>query len=310
MVVESARRTGRSVDVVIPVYGNYAVVRRCLESVLGSRTPAVTRVLVVDDCSPDPETRSYLDTLHAGGAIDLIRHQSNLGFVAAVNSGISASRRDVLLLNSDTEVHGNWADRLLRCAYAADDVGTVTPFSNNATICSYPFTAWPRRRRHGMSLADLDDLFARVNASEMAELPTGIGFCLLIRRTCLDAVGLFDLERFGRGYGEETDFCQRARLAGWRNVACADTYVYHEAGGSFGSERRRRARAAEHVLRELYPDYAKRVRDFIAADSLRPFRRRVDAARARLSFRHAVAVFEERVVEKACRLAIALQPFS
>jgi GT2 family glycosyltransferase len=294
----SVRAPAQGVDVIIPVYGNLRVVRRCVESVLAFRT-AVARVLVIDDASPDGDAVAYLRALQACGAIDVIRHEVNKGVVAAANTGFAASRRDVVLLNSDTEVHSDWAGRLLRCAYAADNVGTVTPFSNDATICSYPFTAWYRGLPGGMRLAELDDIFARENDGEMADVPTGISFCLLIRRACLDEVGPFDEQRFGRGYGEETDFCQRARLSEWRNVLCADTFVYHETGGSFGDARQARAEAAERVLQALYPDYATRVRDFMLADSLRPLRERVDAARAALSAEQAAAVMQERAMEKA-----------
>jgi O-antigen biosynthesis protein len=285
------------IDVIVPVYGNLVAVKRCLESVLAFRTAVVSRILVVDDASPDTETVDYLQALRASGAIELIRHDINLGVVAANNVGIAKSRRDVVLLNSDIEVHGDWADRLLRCAYSRDDIGTVTPFSNNASICSYPSMV-SYVMPEGLSLADLDNLFARTNAGELVDLPTGISFCMLIRRACLDVVGLFDRERFGRGYGDETDFCQRAALAGWRNVVCADTFVYHEGGGSFGPERFARAAAAERVLGVLYPDYAARVRDFVLADNLRHFRERVDAVRAALSPEQAAAVLQERVAEK------------
>jgi GT2 family glycosyltransferase len=46
--------------------------------------------------------------------------------------------RDVVLLNSDTVVANDWLDRLLACADLESRIGTVTPFSNNATICSFP----------------------------------------------------------------------------------------------------------------------------------------------------------------------------
>lgn len=295
----------RRVDVVIPVYGNPDGVKRCLESVLAFKDPSIDEVIVVDDGTRDPETIACLDAQRNAGTVRLIRHQANLGFVAAANAGITSSRRDVILLNSDTEVHGDWTRRLIRCADRDPSIGTVTPFSNNATVSSYPFTLWRHELPGGLRLSEVDGLFATVNAGELAEAPTGVGFCILIRRTCLDQVGLFD-PSFGRGYGEETDFCQRARLAGWRNVVCADTYIYHSAGGSFGPDRRRRAYAAERVLRDRYPDYAHRVRDCILSTRMAAFRRRVDAARAALSKRQAAAVAWERLIERACLLAFAV----
>jgi GT2 family glycosyltransferase len=286
-------------DVIVPVHGNLHAVRRCLESVVTTRGTALGRLLVVDDASPDIETRGYLDALAAQGEIELIRHAGNRGFVVSVNAGMAATDGDVVLLNSDTEVHGDWLERMLRCAYADERIGTVTPFSNNATICSYPWQGWGGELPGGVTLAQLDAMFARENAGAHAELPTGVGFCLLLRRACLDDIGFFDSEAFGRGYGEENDFCQRAILAGWKNMLCADTFVYHAGGASFGAEGESRSAAAERLLAMRYPDYPNRVRNFILADSLRPLRERVDLARARMGGRHGEHVVAERAGEKA-----------
>jgi O-antigen biosynthesis protein len=289
---------GRTVDLVIPVYGSLPLVRSCLESILRFRTPAISRIIVVDDASPDRETPAYLDSLASRGEIEVIRHQENLGVVGAANTGVAASQQDVVLLNSDVEVNGDWVERLIRCADLSPAIGTVTPFSNNASICSYPFLCWWSGLPEGLTLQDLDGLFAAVNAGETADLPTGVSFCIYIRRACLEQIGLFDLERFGRGYGDETEFCQRAARAGWRNVICADTFVFHQAGGSFGPERLERAEAADRIIEAMYPGYQKRVRDFVLADPLRGFRERVDEARAALSTEQAIAVLRERAREK------------
>jgi len=294
----ASMNVGHKLDVVIPVYGNLPSVRRCLHSVNASSAAAIARIIVVDDASPDADTAAYLDELSSRGLIDLIRHEVNQGVVAANNTGVAASRNDVVMLNSDVEVHGDWADRLLNCAYAAANIGTVTPFSNEGSVCSYPFVTWWRGMPGGMTTAELDNLFAQVNAGESAELPSGVSFCMLVKRAVFEQVGLFDAEAFGRGYGDETDFCQRIAAAGWRNVIGADTFVYHEGGSSFGPERVARAEAAEHVLNSRYPDYRKRVLNFTLEDPLRIFRERVDAARARLSAEQALAVLAERAAEK------------
>ena len=64
------------------------------------------------------------------------------------------------------------------------------------------------------------------------DLPTGVGFCLYLRRAMLDAVGLFD-PAFGLGYGEENDLCLRAARAGWRNLLADNAFVVHTGGRSF-----------------------------------------------------------------------------
>ena len=65
------------------------------------------------------------------------------------------------------------------------------------------------------------------------EMPTAVGFCMAISLRAIKRVGLFDEETFGRGYGEENDFCQRAEQAGLRNVLCDNAYVVHHGGASF-----------------------------------------------------------------------------
>ena len=127
------------VDLIVPVYRGLAETRRCLDSVLAFPQQTAHEIVVIDDCSPEPEFSAWLRELAETGAITLLENPVNTGFVNAVNRGmVLHPDRDVVLLNSDTEVNGDWLDRLRRCAYSDPQVGTVTPFSNNATICSYP----------------------------------------------------------------------------------------------------------------------------------------------------------------------------
>jgi glycosyltransferase involved in cell wall biosynthesis len=145
------------VDVVVPVFNAYQVTRRCIESVLASRpnngnTPF--ELVIVDDASTEPELVRYLDDLAASRRATLVRNVSNRGFVHSANCGLGLHpERDVLLLNSDTEVANDWLDRIRACAYREADVGTVTPFSNNATICSYPVFCADNPLSEGMTPA-------------------------------------------------------------------------------------------------------------------------------------------------------------
>lgn len=270
----------RLVDVVVPVYKGYAETRRCLESVLSSPVTANFELIVIDDASPDAELSGFLETLVAHGQITLLRNPANLGFVGTVNRGMSLHpERDVVLLNSDTEVANDWLDRLRMCAYSDSDIGTVTPFTNNGTICSYPYERWPGGMPGVLGLRLLDQVFAHTNARLRLGLPTAVGFCMYIRRDCLQAVGLFDAERFGRGYGEENDFCRRAVARGWRNVLAADVFVYHEGSVSFSEERHGLQERAMRALLEAHPDYLEHVQDFIARDPAAPLRAAIDRAR-------------------------------
>jgi len=288
------------IDVIIPVYKGLQQTRRCIDSVLRSGKQTSFEIVAVDDASPDADITRYLDRLAGEGRITLVRNESNLGFVQSVNRGMALHPdRDVVLLNSDTEVANDWLDRLRRAAYAYPDIGTVTPFSNNATICSYPFEGWTGGLPGTLGLAALDRLFASTNAGRTVDLPTAVGFCMCIRRACLDQVGLFDAQRFGRGYGEENDFCMRAAGAGWRNVLAGDVFVYHEGGVSFSGERLALTENAGRTLAELYPDYLRCVREYVRYDPAGTLRAAVNSARIAHDAGELRHVLAERIEERA-----------
>jgi GT2 family glycosyltransferase len=274
----------RTVDVIVPVYRGLRETARCLESVLGSRQRIAFELVVVNDASPDEELADYLTGLQESGAITLISNERNLGFVESVNRGMALhADRDVVLLNSDAEVANDWLDRLNACAFRKNGIGTVTPFSNNATICSYPRLCAENRLPSGWDLGRLDRLFRTLNRGASIEIPTAVGFCMYIRRACLEDVGLFDAKTFGKGYGEENEFCMRARSAGWRHLLCGDTFVFHVGAVSFSGTQRARQADALSKLKNLYPEYEFEVRAHIEDDPARPLRLAVDRARLQQS---------------------------
>ncbi|MBK8337378.1 MAG: glycosyltransferase [Sterolibacteriaceae bacterium] len=267
-------------DVIIPVFRGRAETERCIESVLRSPQLMPREVVVIDDATPEPELADYLDDLARRSLVVLLRNDRNLGFVCSANRGMSLHpERDVVLLNSDTEVANDWLDRLYRCAYRHQDIGIVTPFSNNATICSYPSDGWQGGVPGTLGLSALDKLCSIANREHFVDIPTAVGFCMFIRRACIERIGLFDEVRFGRGYGEENDFSLRAAAAGWRSVLAGDVFVFHAGSVSFGEERTLLQTGAMKTLLDLHPRYLERLGEFNARDPVRPFRDALDLAR-------------------------------
>jgi GT2 family glycosyltransferase len=269
-------------DIVVPVYRGEAETRACLESVLASANRRPVEIVVIDDRSPEPAISAWLQELARQGRITLIEHEENRGFVQSVNEGMALHRdRDVVLLNSDTEVAPGWADRLMAHFESDPTIGTATPFSTNATICSYPRTLAPNALPAGETTRSLDAAFAAANAGRRVDIPTAVGFCMAISRKCLDRVGPFDVARYGTGYGEEVDFCMRAARKGFRNVLAGDVFVLHVGEVSFrdtGIERRQKAQA---TVDALYPEFQQRLAQFIPSDPPRNLRRRADLQRLR-----------------------------
>lgn len=303
-------RHAAKVDVVIPVYGNRRLALRAIDSALAASPAAPFELVVVDDASPDETLSAELRHLAEQGLVSLLVNDTNLGFVRSANRGLLLHEdRDVVLLNSDTQVFGDWLDRLLAVLHGTPAIATATPLSNAATILSYPVTL-RENARSGLDFAALDDLCARMNHAPV-ELPTGIGFCMAIKRACIDEIGGFDAARFGRGYGEENDFCRRAAAKGWLNVAAANVFVWHRGGGSFGGQREQLVAAAQLSLERLHPGYGTMVRKFIARDPLKSLRAKLDAGRVAADPRTRILHLDggdESEIPGGDRLAVCLVP--
>ncbi|TLU73382.1 glycosyltransferase [Lichenicoccus roseus] len=275
-------------DVVIPVHGGLDCTLACIASVRASRRSDAGRIVVVDDAGPEPALARALDVLAAEGAIVLIRLPRTLGYPGAANAGIAAcARRDVMLLNSDTLVPPGAIEALRTAAYSAPDIGSVTPLSNDASIFSYPDRGGGNPLPDQAGVAALMALAAAANGGEVIDVPTGHGYCLYLRRDCLQdsarGGGVFRTDLFAQGYAEENEFCLRSAARGWRHVAATGIYVGHVGQASFevavGAARTALMRRNLATLNRLHPGYDALVEAHIAADPLARSRRRIDRRR-------------------------------
>ena len=261
-------------EVIVPIHNGADALAECVNS-LARTLPRGAHVQLVDDASDDPRIVAMLAVAEGRlpGMVRTFRQEQNLGFVGTVNAAMARAPGDVVLLNSDTITTGGWLERLGACLASDPRIATATPWSNNATICSFPqFLA------DNPVPADPEPLAracAATGRTEYPELPTAVGFCMAISRRALDQLGDFDAATFGRGYGEENDFCRRAAAHGWRNVLCDDAYVVHVGGASFGPLGL--APGGDNLARLVarYPRYNALVADFIARDPLAPLRARI-----------------------------------
>jgi GT2 family glycosyltransferase len=265
------------VDVVIPVYKGLQETLSCIDSVLAT-VGSSARVIVIDDATEEAALAAALDELAAAGSITLMRNERNLGFVGTVNRALAIdSPNDIVLLNSDTQVFNAWLPRLRAAAYGTPRVGTVTPLSNDGSIASYPRPLGASM--HPETAASLDELASATHPGISIEVPVGVGFCLYIRRDCLKEVGELDASVFGKGYGEEVDFCMRARQKNWSHRVAADVFVYHASGSSFGARRAALLDRSQRLLNLRYPGYDRYIADFLAVAPLAPLRRSLDEQR-------------------------------
>jgi len=269
-----------TVDVVVPVYRGLDETMACVFAAAATTLQEACEVVVINDGSPEPELVEALNQWARTGLFTFLENERNLGFVRTVNRGMALHpERDVVLLNSDALVYGDWLRRLRGAALSRPKIGTVTPFSNNAEICSYP--AFVKNNHLLLETNDvaLDAMAAHCNADRYVDIPTAVGFCMYIRRACLEEVGPFDAEKFGKGYGEENDFSLRAARKGWSHLLATNVFARHCGGVSFGEGKDDLVAKGLKVLARDWPDYGRDIQKFIAKDPAFPARRALDVAR-------------------------------
>jgi len=239
----SVKKHGSTVDIIICVHNALIDVKKCLESVI-KHTKSPYSLILVDDGSAVP-TKSYLEDFAERFTLHLIRNEIAKGYTIASNQGLRSSIADyVVLLNSDTIVAHDWLDRMIECAESDDKVGIVGPLSNTASWQSVPEieenSDWAQNiLPPDISVEQMGRLIARYSARLYPEIPFLNGFCLLIKRVLINDIGYFDEELFGKGYGEENDYCIRARKAQWKLRIADDVYIYHAQSRSYSNETRK-----------------------------------------------------------------------
>lgn len=248
----------KQIDIIVPVYNGLEELKKCVESIKKNTDLNRHRLIIVDDKSPDKEVIPYLMTLKSK-QIHIIESPVNEGFSASVNKGMQYSDRDVILLNSDTIVTKNWVEKLIACAYSRQAAASVTPLSNAATLCSVPEFLQDNPLPEGYSVEEMGQLVEHCSIRRYPRISVAVGFCMYIKRNVIEEIGCFDAETFGKGYGEENDFCHRAEEKGYIHLMCDDTFIYHKGTASFDSEEKRKLlEDHERILMERHEPLVRR----------------------------------------------------
>jgi GT2 family glycosyltransferase len=232
-----------TVDIVLCVHNALQSVAACVQSVV-DHTSQPYKLIIVNDRS-DEDTSSLLRSVAGCHGCVLIVNNEPLGYTKAANIGMAISRSEyTLFLNSDTIVSSRWLDKLLECAESDKRIGLVGPLSNAAAYQSVPSTKddggrWiennlPERVTPGQA----DKIIELLSERRFPRVPFLNGFCLLVKRDVITRVGSFDEVAFPYGYGEEIDYCLRARQAGLELAVADHVYIFHARSKSYGREKR------------------------------------------------------------------------
>lgn len=302
----SLNRQTYSVDIVVPVHNALEDVERCLRSIERNTDGFLVGVFVINDAS-DQKTTDYLRSFCAAHPkFQLIENERNEGYTKSVNKGLRASTADyVITLNSDAIVTRGWLKGLIRCALSDRQIGIVGPMSNAASWQNVPHLLDETKNFAvnelplGMDADAMASLVSRASARLYPRVPFVNGFCFLISRAVVRAIGYLDEKAFPTGYGEENDYCLRAADAGFNLVIADDTYVFHAKSKSFGHDTRKKlSKAGSESLKAKHGEarvkaLAERIRKLADLETIR---RRVETALTGKIIAGAVAPLSQRIL--------------
>ena len=258
----------KKISIIIPIFNAYDDVKKCIDSILINTKNSNYDIILINDKSTDSRIAPLLNEFEKKESnIKVITNSINKGFVKSVNIGMKNTSNDVVLLNSDTEVTYNWLQKLIINAYSDKKIGTVTAVSNSAGVFSVPKMNYNEIPPY-LTVDGMAKLVEKSSKHVNMEVPTGNGFCLFIKRETISDVGYFDEMNFGKGYGEENDFCMRALKKGWKNIIDDSTYIFHKESASFSSRKEELKKRNNKILLKMHPDYSNKVRKFIESSTL------------------------------------------
>jgi N-acetylglucosaminyl-diphospho-decaprenol L-rhamnosyltransferase len=239
--------TELDIAVVIVTYKCAALTIESLRSVAEERTAAGfhLRAVVVDNASGDsPSVAEAIDSNGWRSWVTLVTAAKNGGFAYGNNLGIARAYEDhvpsyVYLLNPDAQVRPGAIGSLARFLESKPAIGIAGSSFENLDGSDWPiafhFPSLMSEMLQGMEFGPLMRLFKRWTVAQtMTKVPQPIdwicGASMLIRPSVLTSIGGMDENYFL--YFEETDFCYRAKRAGFATWYVPESRVMHIRGQS------------------------------------------------------------------------------
>ncbi len=238
------------VSVIVLTYDNLAFTQACLHSLEANTQYPNWELLLVDNASTDGTREFLADYAARHPHARLIQNDANLGFAAGNNQGLKAAGGDYLIiLNNDTYVTPGWMLDLIRHFRKTPDLGLVGPVTNNIGNEA-------KIDIHYEDMAQMQKAAWRYtsgHAGESLRVAAVAFFCAAMPRTVYETVGGLD-ERFGLGFFEDDDYCNRVREAGFSTAVAEDVFVHHHLSASFDQLDQERRQALFERNKALYEE--------------------------------------------------------
>ncbi|MBN1940990.1 MAG: glycosyltransferase family 2 protein [Candidatus Diapherotrites archaeon] len=194
------------VSIIVLNWNGKHYIHDCLQSIKKFTPKGHYEVIVIDNGSKDGSVPMLQRMKQQGFLHKLVLNKENLGFSTGNNQGFKESNGEFFfMLNNDTLVTENWLENLLKAAEKYPSAAAI-----GAKIIDKPM--W--ETNNYQLLPDRERM-------------TTCGGAMLMRKKAVKKIGVLDAEHFSPIYGEETDWCYRARNSGFKIMETDKSIIIH-----------------------------------------------------------------------------------
>lgn len=210
------------ITIIIVNYNQKALLSSCIKSLEKINYPNF-EIIIVDNGSKDGSV-NYVKSIKR---MKLIENEKNLGFAGGNNLALPlVEGKYILLLNNDTRVTPDFLSILVEEMEKDSGVGVVQP--------KIVFFDFKTLQAGGSFLTNTGFLYhfgfnQKVDDPEYnhkMEIFSANGACMLVRKSLVAKIELFDPDFFN--YFEESDFCWRVWLAGYKVIYNPQAVIFHK----------------------------------------------------------------------------------
>ena len=231
-------KSGRLVSVIIPSRDSPELIERVVGDLRSKTAYRPVEIVVVDNGTTDARVLAFYRTIERGDIrVDIVPEAFN--FARMCNRGAALAKGDALLfLNNDVEVlDPGWLGEMVECLGFPETavVGAKLTYPDGRIQHNGVIVGLGEAAGHWYIEADGNHPGPMGRFAVRQTLSAVTGACMLVTRSCFEALHGFDAERFGIAYND-IDFCLRARDAGLRTVWTPFAHLVHHESLSRGSD--------------------------------------------------------------------------
>ncbi|QVN16756.1 glycosyltransferase family 2 protein [Burkholderia pyrrocinia] len=227
------------VTLVIPTRNGFALLSRCVNSIIEKTRYRAFEIIIVDNGSDDPETLDYMERLSVEHGVRILRDDRPFNYSALNNRAVDIARGEfVALVNNDVEIiDGDWLDEMMGHALRPEVgvVGVKLLYSNGTVQHAGVIVGLSGCADHLHRGLGRDEPGYLARAVTTQSLSAVTGACLVVRRSLYRQLGGLNERDLAVAFND-VDFCLRVRQAGYTVVWTPHAVLYHHESATRGRD--------------------------------------------------------------------------